>query len=58
MQKEHLMIMTLIFLFLLLFVFFGTFWLVARHCKKIGVSFKDFYFGTKRYDKALKKNKL
>jgi hypothetical protein len=52
------MLMDLLCLFIIFVIgllFFGSFYLANRHCKKLGVSFRDFYFGTEAYDKALAK---
>jgi hypothetical protein len=29
----------------------------GKHCDELGVTFKDFYFGTKKYGDALSKRK-
>lgn len=47
----------LCFLLLLLFAFCLTCYKTSKHLEKLNVSFKDFYFGTKQYDKALLKYK-
>jgi hypothetical protein len=50
--------MAILLLIAVLFVgFFGYIGYTVWHCRKVGSTFKDFYFGNKSYDIALRKYK-